>query len=91
MEAGTEVRMARKTKIGKGAPKEISRVVRLCQFSLIRCFSIALQAASASSKVLKGEPMILIARTMALALIRKAQFPGNGLSARVQQRFTGAT
>src|SRR5260221_9756779 len=31
------------------------------QSSLIRCFSIASQAASASSKVLKGEPVILIA------------------------------
>ena len=31
------------------------------QFSLIRSFSIASQAASASSKVLKGEPVILIA------------------------------
>jgi len=30
-------------------------------WSLIRCFNIASQAASASSKVLKGEPVILIA------------------------------
>ena len=31
------------------------------QFSLIRCFSIASQAASASSNVLKGDPVTLIA------------------------------
>ena len=31
------------------------------KFSLARCFSMALQAASASSNVLKGEPTTLIA------------------------------
>lgn len=37
----------------------LPRIAR--QFSLFRWFSMVLQASSASAKVLKGEPMILIA------------------------------
>jgi hypothetical protein len=49
---------------GRSTTETLSHMCNLYSittYSLIRCFSIALQAASASSKDVKGEPMILIA------------------------------
>jgi hypothetical protein len=46
---------------GQGSPGRTAAAQAAGQFCLVRCFNMKLQAASASSNVLKGEPPILIA------------------------------